>query len=390
MQMMGRGGGFLRSLSYFTTTDASKKRKTGNVERLFLKKRSREKKRHSFIYDSALFALPLLCGMILLFLLPSYPKPLASTVVQTFAQRDTALAPMERPVSAFCEDGAYLSVFYVMGDRGEDVLALENALTALGYDVGDADGIYTHQSARAVRRFQSDRGFSPDGVCTEALCHTAISLAASGDAQQKTVSNEILADALFRAGCMTEEQALASAQNGQYLRDALILFQRSQGLNGVGEVNYATLSALGLGGIFVYTEDIEPSDLQTYMIASYLARFSDCYPKDADLHTLICVAASLYNRAVQDGGGAPSLSVVCSAAILGEKSSIGNALAPNALCLRAAEDALLRVAAGNDPVRGATSYLHSSYYEAYAKNATGDTVNGQTLTRRVGEFYFFK
>ncbi len=386
-------GASLRVLSHFTTKRTSKKRKTGIVERLFSKISRRARRvirrmQRNMGITALLFTVTLL--LTISFCIPSdrVVVTLASEDAREAATKSEALLPSERPEGSF-SDAECISVFYVTGDTGENVLALERALMTLGYDVGNADGIYSSQTAAALRRFQSDRGLQADGICTEALCHTAVSLAGSGHVREKTVSQGILADALYRAGCLSEENARASVQNRQILRDALILFQRSRGLRGEGESNYATLCALGLGGVFVYEED-SADDLQIYLIASYLARFSACYPEEAELHTLICVASSLYNRAVLLGAGEPLFSVVCSAPIVGETETIGNAKAPNALCLRAAEDALLRLSNGTDPVRGATEYCHASYYEAYAKNVEADTEKAPEMVRRVGKLYFFK
>ena len=48
--------------------------------------------------------------------------------------------------------------------RGEDVYALQSALKERGYDPGQLDGVYGKKTARAVRRFQKDRGFKVDGI----------------------------------------------------------------------------------------------------------------------------------------------------------------------------------------------------------------------------------
>ena len=50
------------------------------------------------------------------------------------------------------------------GVRGVRVRALQAQLTALGYDVGPADGLFGAKTQRAVRRFQSDKGLKADGV----------------------------------------------------------------------------------------------------------------------------------------------------------------------------------------------------------------------------------
>ena len=48
--------------------------------------------------------------------------------------------------------------------RGEDVYALQSALKERGYDPGQLDGVYGKKTARAVRRFQKDRGLKVDGI----------------------------------------------------------------------------------------------------------------------------------------------------------------------------------------------------------------------------------
>ncbi len=50
------------------------------------------------------------------------------------------------------------------GDRGPEVVALQESLNALGYNAGTADGIFGPRTEAAVRAFQRDRGLSVDGV----------------------------------------------------------------------------------------------------------------------------------------------------------------------------------------------------------------------------------
>ena len=46
---------------------------------------------------------------------------------------------------------------------GEDVTWLQKRLNALGYDCGDADGVYGWNTRSAVIKFQQSKGLSPDG-----------------------------------------------------------------------------------------------------------------------------------------------------------------------------------------------------------------------------------
>ena len=48
--------------------------------------------------------------------------------------------------------------------RGDDVLALQARLNALGFDAGREDGILGHDTARAIRAFQREYGVAEDGI----------------------------------------------------------------------------------------------------------------------------------------------------------------------------------------------------------------------------------
>lgn len=50
------------------------------------------------------------------------------------------------------------------GEEGEQVLALQQALTTLGYEPGEPDGNYGPATAEAVRAFQTAAGLPADGI----------------------------------------------------------------------------------------------------------------------------------------------------------------------------------------------------------------------------------
>ncbi|SFP85578.1 N-acetylmuramoyl-L-alanine amidase [Amycolatopsis arida] len=49
--------------------------------------------------------------------------------------------------------------------HGDDVFALQDRLTELGYDVGRPDGVFGPQTERGLRNFQRDYGLVVDGIC---------------------------------------------------------------------------------------------------------------------------------------------------------------------------------------------------------------------------------
>lgn len=50
------------------------------------------------------------------------------------------------------------------GSRGSEVTKLQQALNALGYDCGEADGIFGVKTEMAVRAFQQENGLAVDGI----------------------------------------------------------------------------------------------------------------------------------------------------------------------------------------------------------------------------------
>lgn len=50
------------------------------------------------------------------------------------------------------------------GSHGADVKALQETLSALGFPLGPADGIFGDRTTEAVRRFQTSRGLTADGI----------------------------------------------------------------------------------------------------------------------------------------------------------------------------------------------------------------------------------
>ncbi len=58
------------------------------------------------------------------------------------------------------------------GSTGDKVREVQEALKALGYDVGASDGVYGTKTIAAVRAFQANTGLTVDGVCGAATWET--------------------------------------------------------------------------------------------------------------------------------------------------------------------------------------------------------------------------
>ncbi len=258
--------------------------------------------------------------------------------------------------SHFSSPSLSVPTVYAAGDRGEGVLAVEEALDALGYDVGTPDSIYTVVTGRAVARFQQDMGMRADGVCSVAVRDAL--LLATGVTPR--VSEDALCTALARAGCYT-----GLTDDPDALRNGLILFQRSHGLRGTGQAGFATLRALGFDVAPLYThigmggqraKETE-ADLRLALVCGRLRALALEQGEEADLRLLTCAAAVLLNReraSAENPLFPDSFSLICRMGWQGDGASVPLRTAPlsettEERILRAAEDALR----GTDPTHGA-------------------------------------
>lgn len=227
--------------------------------------------------------------------------------------------PLEETTSAAAEGaGGDVPVFLMRGDSGEDVRCLQRQLQALGYDVGVCSGVYTLQTAAAVKAFQRDCGFAADGVCTASVRHAAAYLTrdAAASEWENSISEDALCRALETAGCCAPDDTQISG--AEALRDALFLFQRTHGLAGSGVADYATLCALGMVSGAALSDGLTDSaaaeatvyDLRCRMLSEALAHFVLAYPAANDLYTLEVCAAMLLGR-LADTRFPPSLDAVC-------------------------------------------------------------------------------
>jgi peptidoglycan hydrolase-like protein with peptidoglycan-binding domain len=74
------------------------------------------------------------------------------------------------------------------GSTGADVIVLQQRLTALGYDVGAADGTFGPGTKAQVIKFQTDKGITPaDGVVNQATWNALLANPSSTAATTTTV-----------------------------------------------------------------------------------------------------------------------------------------------------------------------------------------------------------
>jgi len=75
--------------------------------------------------------------------------------------------------------------------RGDDVLALQRRMNALGFDAGREDGIFGERCDRAAREFQRNVGMRPDGIVGPDTVHELVRVA-QPDRPERAVSGAVV------------------------------------------------------------------------------------------------------------------------------------------------------------------------------------------------------
>ncbi|MDR0396129.1 MAG: peptidoglycan-binding protein [Oscillospiraceae bacterium] len=139
------------------------------------------------------------------------------------------------------------------GVSGEGVKLLQERLKELDYYLGAADGFYSDAVTAAVRRFQTRNLLAADGIAgsgTQSMLFSDDALASQLDMTPNVGSMKfgdrsddvaMLQDRLIRMGYLNEG---ATGYYGEQTRDAVLAFQRMNGLPDDGYAGAQTLSLL--------------------------------------------------------------------------------------------------------------------------------------------------
>ena len=111
---------------------------------------------------------------------------------------------------------------YYSGDailRGDDVLALQRNLSALGYAVGTLDGIFGIKTDAAVRTFQRDYAMEVNGIATDSVRFTLQKAAEAAQNQYPESPPSVGKNPVFIRIQMTRSQNVAVYGTGEVMLD---------------------------------------------------------------------------------------------------------------------------------------------------------------------------
>jgi peptidoglycan hydrolase-like protein with peptidoglycan-binding domain len=137
------------------------------------------------------------------------------------------------------------------GPGDAQVLQLEQSLTALGYKVGQVDGVYDRKTRKAISTYQKDNGLAEDGLATPALLTSVHSnLAARGgtttfavsrDSDLSTEQTVALQQSLGRHGYYSGN---ASGVYDEETQNAVRGYQRARGFDVTGNADASLVARL--------------------------------------------------------------------------------------------------------------------------------------------------
>lgn len=134
-----------------------------------------------------------------------------------------ALIRTEKEVAEEIALTAVTTAVLRQGDKGGEVKEVQRRLKQWGYYDGAVDGIFGEGTARAVKKFQSKNGLTPDGIVGKAT-YAALGMNASVNVLQGSANNSAYtsSDLYLLAKCIYAE-ARGESYTGQVAVGAVIL-----------------------------------------------------------------------------------------------------------------------------------------------------------------------
>ncbi|MEF9934998.1 MAG: peptidoglycan-binding protein [Clostridium sp.] len=135
--------------------------------------------------------------------------------------------------------------------RGDDVRAVQNRLSYLGYNVGTIDGIYGNTTKEVVIQFQIAQGIGVDGVVGPSTWRMLFSSSANGTGYSRVIKvtsplmrGEDIKSVQRKLNYLGYNAGTADGVYGNTTKEAVIQFQLSKNLTADGVVGPATWKAL--------------------------------------------------------------------------------------------------------------------------------------------------
>ena len=187
------------------------------------------------------------------------------------------------------------------GDKGETVRKVQKRLIALGYLSGSADGDYGNMTKNAVMEFQRKNGLSVTGTVNSSTmsrlnsgdARRANSSSSTGGTCQRGDSGEAVRKVQKRLIALGYLSGYADGDFGSMTKDAVIAFQKRNGLSATGAVNSNTLAKLNSSSAKRAVSDSSSSGKGTERL-SWFSGGSNIIPKGATFKVKDCWTGKVF------------------------------------------------------------------------------------------------
>lgn len=204
----------------------------------------------------------------------------------------------------------YQSAYLKLGDRGDEVKRLQNALSALGYYAAGADGVFGEGTRRAVTAYQRANGLEPTGAADasthirlyegESVSREAYVASQTADRGDAGAHVRAIQERLRTLGYFKGD---LTATYGEITSRAVARFQAGNELSRTGAVDAATyealfsdaaLAAAGDGALYYGDAGDEVFTLQTRLLelGFFVATPNGSYGRSTEAAVMLFCAAN--------------------------------------------------------------------------------------------------